>query len=131
MTSTPQPTSVPPDSAAAGRPTWGQVFDERAPILATPAYFGPPVIYVLGPWLLVVLLLIGPFALVLTVLLAAVVAAVLLGIVVAAIASPFLLLRHLRAHRTVDARPRAFSRPFRTHRVSPGRLGSPQPKGMS
>ncbi len=142
-TTTPQLTLAPPQSATphpiaavAGstspdRPTWGELFDERAPIIGAPAFFGPPVIFVLGPWLLVVLLLIGPLALILTLVLAVALAAALLAVFVAVIASPYLLIRHLHAHGTVRVKPRASVHLFSRHRVSSGRLGSPQPKGVS
>ena len=84
----------------------------------------------LGPWLLLVLLLIGPFALIFTILLVLAVAAGLVAVFVAMIASPYLLIRHLHAHAMVHAKPRAPLHPFRKHRVSSGRLGSPQPKGV-
>jgi hypothetical protein len=143
-TSTPPLTHAPPPSAAPrplaprreistspDRPTWGEVFDERAPIIGAPAFFGPPVVFVLGPWLLLVLLVIGPFALALTVLLALTVVVALLAAVVAVIASPYLLMRHLHAHGTVDVDPSASPSLFRKYRIGPGRLGSPQPKGIS
>jgi hypothetical protein len=143
-TTTPPPTHAPPQSAtprpvaprqrssaAPDRPTWRKTVDETAPIIDTPAFYGPPIIFVLGPWLLLVLLLIGPFALVLTVLLGLAVAAGLLAMFVAVIASPYLLIRHLHAHGVVHRKPRAPLHPFRKHRVSSGRLGSPQPKGVS
>jgi hypothetical protein len=118
-------------TASPDRPTWGELFDERAPIVGAPAFFGPPVSFLLGPWLLFVLLLIGPFALILTVLLALAVAAGLLAVFVAVVASPYLLMRHLRAHGMVHAKPREPLHLFRKHRVSSGRLGSLQPKGAS
>ena len=142
-TTTAQLTPAPPQSAtphplaaAAGptppdRPTWGEVIAQTAPIIAAPAFFGPPVIFVLGPWLLLVLLLIGPFALIFTLLLFTAAAAGLLAVFVAVIASPYLLIRHLHAHGTVRAKSRAPVPLFPKHRVSSGRLGSPQPKGMS
>jgi hypothetical protein len=107
------------------------MFDERAPILLAPAFFGPPVIFVLGPWLLVVLLLIGPFALILTFVLAVALAGALLAVFVAVIASPYLLIRHLHAHGTVRVTTRGSVHLFPEYRVSSGRLDSPQPKGVS
>jgi hypothetical protein len=143
-TTAPQPTHAPPQSAtlrpivlrrrspvSSDRPTWGEVFDERAPIIGAPAFYGPPIIFVLGPWLLLVLLLIGPFALVVTLLLALAVAAGLLAAFVAVIASAYLLIRHLHAHGMFHSKPRALLHLFRKHRVSSGRLGSLQPKGVS
>jgi hypothetical protein len=142
-TATPQLTPAPPQSAARhpiaavprstspDRPTWGEVFDEWAPIIGAPAFFGPPIIFVLGPWLLLVLLLIGPLALILTLVLAVALMGALLAVFAAVIASPFLLVRHLQAHGTVRVKPRAPVHLLRKHRASSDRLGSPQPKGVS
>ena len=118
-------------SVSPERSTWGDLFHTTAPLIAAPAFYGPPVIFVLGPWLLLVLLLIGPFAAMVTVVLAMAVAAGLLAVLVAVIASPYLLIRRLRAHGMVHAKPRAPHHLFRNHQVSFGRLGSPQPKGVS
>ena len=90
-------------SASPDRPSWSDV-RATVPILDAPAFYGPPITFVLGPWLLLVLLLIGPFALLLTVLLALAVAAGVLAVCVAVIASPYLLIRHLHAHGIVDAK---------------------------
>jgi hypothetical protein len=106
------------------------VFKEAVPMIDAPAFYGPPVIFVLGPWLLLVLVLAGPFALVFTMLLALAAAAGLMVAFVAVIASPYLLIRHLHSHRTVRAKPRARRHRSRADRVSPGRLGSPEPKGV-
>jgi hypothetical protein len=118
-------------SASADRRAWAEIFAETVPIIDAPACYGPPVTFVLGPWLLLVLLLIGPFALIVTVLLVLAIAAGLLAVCVAVIASPYLLIRHLHAHGTVGGKPRAPLHLFRKHRVSSGRIGSPQPKGLS
>ncbi len=42
--------SRPPGSASPGRPTWGELLAQTGPLIGAPAFFGPPVIYVLGPW---------------------------------------------------------------------------------
>ena len=132
QSATPPPiASRPPGSASPGRPTLGAAFAQTAPLISAPAFFGPPIIYVLGPWLLLVLLLIGPFALIFTLVLVTAAATGLLAVCVAVIASPYLLIRHLHAHGTGRAKPRAPLHLFRKPRVSSGRLGSPQPKGMS
>lgn len=132
QSATPPPiASRPPGSASPRRPSWGEVFAQTGPLIGAPAFFGPPIIYVLGPWLLLVLLLIGPFALIFTLLLVTAAAACLLAVCVAVIASPYLLIRHLYAHGPVRVKLRAPLHLFPKHRVSSGRLGSPQPKGMS
>jgi hypothetical protein len=142
-TTTPQLMAMPPASAtphpvvavarstSPDRPTWGELFDERAPIIEAPAFFGPPVIFVLGPWLLLVLLLIGPLALILMLVLALALAGTLLAMIATVIASPYLLIRHLHAHGAVRVKQRAPARLFPKRRVSSGRLSSPHPKGVS
>jgi hypothetical protein len=86
-----------PGSSSLPRPTWAELLDDRTAMIAAPAFFGPPIIFVLGPWLLLVFLLIGPLALLLTGLLVIAAAAALLAVLAAVIASPYLLFRHLHA----------------------------------
>lgn len=136
-----QPQSVPRDrlGAPARESTWSDrgtltgsaLFDQVAPFFEAPAYFGPPIIFVLGPWLLLVLLLLGPCAALLMVLLVLALVAAMVAALAVAIASPFLLVRRLRAPRTVHRKPFATHRPFQKLRVSLGRSESTQPKGMS
>src|SRR3954466_1416819 len=83
-------------------PTRGERFDETAPLLGAPAVYGPPVIFVLGPWMLLVLLLVPPFALLFTVLLVLAVALVLLAALAAVVASPYLLVRHFQGHPAIQ-----------------------------
>jgi hypothetical protein len=84
-----------------------ETFAETAAVIAAPAIYGPPVSFILGPWLFLVLLLAPPFALLFTILLVLAVAAVLLTVAGLVVASPYLLLRHLqgravpRPHRLV------------------------------
>jgi hypothetical protein len=81
------------------RPTAGERFDEAAPLIGTPPIYGPPIIFVLGPWLLLVLLLIPPAAFLITLVLVVAVAAGLLVAVSALVASPYLLARHAARRR--------------------------------
>ena len=118
-------------SASLDRPSLGEAFDERAPLLGAPAFFGPPIIYLLGPWLLVVLALIGPLVLIFTLVLVLVAAAGLLVAFAGVIASPYLLIRHLRARDMTGVRTRVPRHLFRKHRVGARRLVSPHMKGMS
>lgn len=78
-------------------PSHAEGIDGFAPLLFAPAFYGPAAIFVMGPWLLLVILLIGPAALLITFVLFVLVAAGLLSGVAALLASPYLLLRHLRA----------------------------------
>ncbi|HTP18378.1 MAG TPA: hypothetical protein VMJ65_02165 [Solirubrobacteraceae bacterium] len=87
-----------------GRPTRTEVLGATVPLISAPAYFGPPVVFILGPWLLLVLLLIPPAALLITLVLVVLLGAALLAVVGTLIASPYLIVRHLRARHRV-ARP--------------------------
>ena len=101
LRATTQPTSgtFQPDPSPASRPpTWREVIERFAPLVLAPAYYGPPAVFLIGPWLLLVLLLIPPAALMITFGLVLVVAAVALGALAAVLASPYLLVRHLRTH---------------------------------
>ena len=83
--------------AASADSTLREMLDETLTLVgAIPAY-GPPVIVVAAPWLLLALMLAGPFALLVTLV-------VLIGAIVAA---PFLLVRHLRGQWAAHAPMRA------------------------
>jgi len=93
-------------SASPDRPTWGEWPGETVPLFSAPAFFGPPVMFVLGPWLLVVLLLVPPAAFLITLVVVVLLGAGLLAALGALIASPYLLVRHLRArHHLSDPTP--------------------------
>lgn len=131
QTATPRPITPGRGSASPDPPTLGELFHTAGPLISTPAFYGPPVISLLGPWLLLVLLLIPPFAVIVTGVLLLAVAAGVLVVFAAAIASPYLLMRHLHGHHVVAAMPRVTLHLLRKHRVSSGPLGSLQPKGVS
>jgi hypothetical protein len=98
---TPRPVaSRPRGSSPPEHPAWGGAFNEGASLIDAPAFYGPPVSFLLGPWLLLVLLLIGPVALIFTILVVMAVAAVVLALAAAVIASPYLLIRHLHGRGT-------------------------------
>jgi hypothetical protein len=99
-------------------------------MIDAPAFYGPPVIFVLGPWLLMVLLLAGPCALFLIVLLALAAAADLMAVFVPMIASPYLPIRRLHSRRAAREKPRARGHRSRTDRIVAGRFGLPQPKSV-
>ena len=119
ITSPPQITHAPPHAPTPGPSaqrtgserteltSGGQTLAQTVPLISAPAFFGPPVIFLLGPWLLLVLLLIGPFALLFTFVLALAGVVALLMLCLAVIASPYVLIRHLYAHTTAHAKPRA------------------------
>jgi hypothetical protein len=91
-------------------PTRSEAFDEAAPAIGAPAIYGPPVAFVLGPWLILVLLLIPPAALLITLALVVAVAAAVPVAIAALVASPFLLARHLHARQSADRRQAASTR---------------------
>ena len=99
---------------AHARPTAGESFDEAAPLIGAPPIYGPPIIFMLGPWLLLVLLLIPPAAFLITLVLVVAVAAGLLVAVGALVASPYLLARHMLARHA--ARPRRVASRKHAHR---------------
>jgi hypothetical protein len=112
-------------------PTWTETLTEAAAEAGAPAFYGPPVGFILGPWLLLVLLLVPPFAVVFTVGLVLAVGAALLAALAGLIASPYLVVRHVHALRAAQPKPQASPRPVRRQRVSSAPLGSPQLKGVS
>jgi hypothetical protein len=97
--------------------TPSEVFDEAAPAIAAPPLYGPPVIFLLAPWLLLVLLLIPPAAFLLTLALIVVVVAAPVTLL---IALPYLLVRRLRARKEAGRRrPASVPAPAR-HRAPAG-----------
>ncbi len=76
-------------SAAA---TLGDAFS----LLCAMAFYGPPVIFLMAPWLFLGLVLAGPFALLATFVFAAAALVAGVGIV---LATPFMIIRGLRAAR--------------------------------
>jgi hypothetical protein len=77
---------------------------EVAPLIEFVPQAGPPVVFVIGPWLFLVLILAGPlgwlFALV-AVMIAA--ATILAALTASILAVPYLLVRHLRRRRAGHA----------------------------
>jgi hypothetical protein len=86
-------------SATPDPPTLAERLGETVPLISAPAFFGPPVIFLLGPWLLLVLLLIPPAAVLITLVAVMMLGAGLLVALGALIASPYLLVRRLRARQ--------------------------------
>jgi hypothetical protein len=117
--------------AAPDRPTWGEVLGETTTMGSVPAFFGPPIRLLLVPWLLLVLLLIGPFALIVTGLLVLAGVVILAAALVAVIASPYLLIRRVHAHGTFRGKAPVAIHVLAHHRASSRRLGSLSTKGMS
>jgi hypothetical protein len=89
----------PPSFAASESPTVGELLEDTLPVIDTVYVAGPPVLLLWAGMVLLALMLAGPFALLATVVVALAVAAALVGLAGAIVASPFLLVRHLRARR--------------------------------
>jgi hypothetical protein len=68
---------------------------EIVPLICVVPEAGPPVIFLVGPWVLFALMLTGPFLLLVTFVLAAV---ILLAITVAVLAPAYLIIRRLKRH---------------------------------
>lgn len=73
---------------------------------------GPPIILFVGAWVLFALMLAGPFLLLVTFVLGAV---VLVVAIAAILAPPYLLVRRVRKQRTHRHEPRAGRRPRANH----------------
>jgi hypothetical protein len=93
--------------ASSASSTLGEIVDETLPLIGAVPVYGPPVIIVAGPWLLLSLMLVGPFALLATLVVLLVAAAAIVGLVGAVLAAPYLLVRHLRGYRAGHASMRA------------------------
>jgi hypothetical protein len=85
------------------QPTGRTMDREISPLIGVVPVEGPPAILLAVPWLLLVLVLAGPFALLLTIVLAMLAAALIVAALAAIVASPFLLVRHLHAVRVRHA----------------------------
>jgi hypothetical protein len=90
-------------------PTRGEVWGEIVPVVGVVVVAGPPLVLLAGPLVLVALIVAGPFVLMLTVVALLIGSTVVVALVGLILASPYLLLRHLRAHRAA-AQP-SFSAP--------------------
>jgi hypothetical protein len=78
--------------------------DEIVPLIGLVFVAGPPVIFVAGPWLLLCLMLTGPFAVLVAFVAMWVVAAVVLATLARIFATPYQLLRGLHGrYRTSHA----------------------------
>jgi hypothetical protein len=87
-----------PRLPVSGRPTAGAMLDQILVLIGVVPVYGFPVLLVAGPWLLFALMLAGPFAVLVTLVVVLVAAAVLVGLIGAILAAPFLLVRHLRRY---------------------------------
>jgi hypothetical protein len=88
-----------------GSPTAADMLEETADLVCTMALYGPPVVFVAAPWLLLGLVLIGPFAVVVLLFVALLAAAALVVGIGALLMAPVLMLRRHRAARASIVRP--------------------------
>jgi hypothetical protein len=93
--------------AAFDEPSFGEIVDETDPLVGAVPLYGPPVIVLAAPWLLLSLMLAGPFAVLVTLVLALVAVGVLVALIGTILATPFLLVCHLRRSRARHAPLRA------------------------
>jgi hypothetical protein len=87
-------------------------------LLCVAAFYGPPVVFLMAPCLFRALILIGPFAALVTLVVALLAAAALVAGIGALLATPYLILRRRRAVDTPVARPAAVRMPVDLRRVA-------------
>jgi hypothetical protein len=90
-------------TTASGPPTFGDEVSEVLPLVDTVFVAGPPVLLLWAGTVLFALMLAGPFALLVTFGLVLVAAAAVIALAGAILATPYLLMRHLR-HRLATRR---------------------------
>jgi hypothetical protein len=90
-------TTEPLTPTASGPPTLGDAAVEFVPLISTVFVAGPPVLVAWAGTVLFALLLAGPFVLLVTLVVALAAAAALVTLAGAILATPYLLIRHLRA----------------------------------
>lgn len=83
-------------SVSSPYPSVDDLVEETVPLVDVVAVAGPPIAFLMGPWLLLVLMLAAPFAVLFVVVFLLAAAAALGALTCAVLASPFLLVRRLR-----------------------------------
>jgi hypothetical protein len=122
---TPPRASCPPEPWSGAHPassadlTADDVFEETSALVGVVPFYGPPVVLLAAPWLFLSLILAGPFAVLVTLVLAVLVAAALVALACAILASPYLLVRGVRGYR-------ASHRPLRSRVAKPVGFDSPR-----
>jgi hypothetical protein len=125
-TTAPSPPSRAPSApaAAVAEPGVGDFVSETLPLAGSVAFYGPPVAFLAGPWVLLGLMLMGPFALLVTFVVAAAAAVALLaGLVGAVVVAPYLLVHRLSARRRVAHPVAARTGAVQIAPADPGRAG--------
>jgi hypothetical protein len=90
-------TTEPITPTASGPPTLGDQLAEVLPLVDTVYVAGPPVLVASAGTVLFALMLAGPFALIVTLVVVLVAAAAVVTLAGAILATPYLLIRHIRA----------------------------------
>jgi hypothetical protein len=85
--------------SSSERPTGGEMLREIVPLVGVVVVAGPPVVLLAGPLVLLALMVAGPFVLVLTIVALLIGSTVLVALIGAFLASPYVLVRHLRERR--------------------------------
>jgi hypothetical protein len=83
----------------SAHPTRVEMPAEILPVVGVVVVAGPPVVLLAGPLVVFALILAGPFLLLLTIVALLIAATVLVALIGAILASPYLLVRHLRERR--------------------------------
>jgi hypothetical protein len=84
---------------ASAPQTLGDMLADIVPVFATVFVSGPPVLVAWGGTVLLALMLAGPFAFLVTLIVVMVAAAAVVTLAGAILATPYVLIRHLRGHR--------------------------------
>ena len=103
---------------ASGPPTFGDEVSEVLPLVDTVFVAGPPVLLLWAGTVLFALMLAGPFALLVTFGVVLVAAAALIALAGAILATPYLLVRHLRVRLAQRRRVSEVSTPMATVAVA-------------
>ncbi len=107
-------TTEPFTPTASGPPTLGDEVAEVFPLVDTVFVAGPPVLLAWAGTVLFALMLAGPFALLVTFVVVLVAAAAVIALAGAILATPYLLMRHLRRRLATRRRVREASAPIAT-----------------
>jgi hypothetical protein len=91
-------TTDPLTPSTSGAPGFGDQLAEIRALISAVFVAGPPVLVGWAGTALLALLLTGPFALLVTLVVALVAATAVVALAAAILATPFLLVRHVRAH---------------------------------
>ena len=90
--------------AGSDGPTFGEIVDEILPITDVVLVAGPPVLFVAVPWLLLALMLSGPFAVLVALMVVLAGVAVLCAAIIGIVATPYLVVRGVfRRYRAAQA----------------------------